>query len=420
MYEIKGRLRDDGTRFPIKIWLDPKTPIEPSCLEQALNLADLKFLHQWVVLLPDVHTGYGMPIGAVIAAMDHIIPNAVGKDIGCGVVFFATDLPAEAVRAENKKGSSVAELVVKELLKNIPVGFEHHKSKQESKKLDELLKPSSEFYRELIKHPVLAEACFPSGWYQLGTLGSGNHFIELQEDEQGMLCVMLHSGSRNLGLQICDYFDRLAAKLNQEWKAALPKSYQLAYLPVECEAGQSYIAWMNMALTFAQENRRCLKERTFEVLREVVRSVLGEEVSIKGPVLDVHHNYASLEFHYGREVWVHRKGAIKAGKGEKGIVPGAMGSYSYVVEGLGNPESFCSSSHGAGRRMGRRQALKTFTRSEVEADLALRKVVIGKPKLNDIADESRFAYKDVEEVIAQELDLIKPVKKLKTVAVVKG
>lgn len=202
--------------------------------------------------------------------------------------------------------------------------------------------------------------------------------------------------------------------------STIPPSYQLAYLPVNDEAGQSYLRWMDMSLNFAGENRELMKERVKSILRRLVTKYTDFGDVEFGMEINAHHNYAALETHYGEEVWVHRKGAISAREGELGIVPGAMGRTSYIVKGLGNPESFCSCSHGAGRKMGRRMALATYSEKEVLKELKKHSVVLETPAPKGIADEAPFVYKDIEDVMAQQTDLAVPLLKLRTVAVVKG
>lgn len=201
--------------------------------------------------------------------------------------------------------------------------------------------------------------------------------------------------------------------------SSVPDEYRLAFLPVVSEAGRGYINWMNLALDFAQENRDKMMSVVTEILTTKVQKYLVTTPTYSSRI-NAHHNYASLEHHFGKNLWVHRKGAIRAREGELGIIPGAMGSYSYIVKGLQNDDSFHSCSHGAGRLMSRRQAMNTFTVEQVMVDLKEQKVVLGKNSKADIAEESRFAYKDIDFVISQELDLITPVKKLKTLGVVKG
>ena len=203
------------------------------------------------------------------------------------------------------------------------------------------------------------------------------------------------------------------------WHSRTPDEYRLAFLPVHTKEGQQYIRWMRLALDYAFENRACMMERVCAMVREHLKRYAGRTVSFTEP-LNCHHNYAALENHYGENVWVHRKGATRARLGEMAVIPGVMGSYSYVVEGKGNAESFHSSSHGAGRAYSRSGAMRAFTTEQVMVDLKKQGVVLGKRKKNDVAEECRFAYKDIDLVMEQQKDLVKPVKKLRTVGVVKG
>jgi len=388
---------------PIKVWLEDASQVEATCMEQAINLANLPCTFRHVVLLPDCHAGYGMPIGGVLAAQDAIIPNAVGNDIGCGVSFVHVDLPADLLHEVKVDNGTLAQKIVGDIMRSIPTGFEHQKSPQPSAVLDRF-KPPSFPVPELEKELERA-------YYQ---------FIELQADDEGRLGLMVHSGSRNLGLQICRAFDKRAQTLNAKLKSPVPREWQLAYLPTDTPEGKAYIAWMNMALGFAKENRSLMMQRLKEIVFENL-SKYGDidDIPINLEV-DAHHNYAALENHFGKTVWVHRKGAIRAGEDEYGIIPGAMGSFSYIVRGKGNPESFCSCSHGAGRVMSRNEAVKQFSVQEVIEDLKSQNVVLGKRKRSDVAEESRWAYKDINEVLKYQLDLVEPVLRLRTVAVVKG
>jgi tRNA-splicing ligase RtcB len=230
---------------------------------------------------------------------------------------------------------------------------------------------------------------------------------------------MIHSGSRNFGKQICDCFHNKARELNQKWKSEVPDYLRLAFLPVDSEEGRQYINWMNLALDFAAENRT----KMMYAARAVIEKWLGKHTDTAFNYTDeinCHHNYAAIEHHYGKNVWVHRKGAIRARAGEIAVIPGAMGSYSYVVEGLGNEMSFCSSSHGAGRRYSRKGAMAEFSVEEVMVDLQKQGVILGKHNKKDVPEESRFAYKDIDEVMENQTDLVKTVKRLKTIGVVKG
>ncbi len=357
--------------MPIKIWLENKEDIEESCLEQANNLSRLPFIHKWVALMPDTHTGMGMPIGGVIATDNVIIPNAVGVDIGCGMGFIQTDIEVEALKSVTTGNGTLIQAMIGEILRNIPVGFSHHKVRQQSRVLDEAIRNLDMYQVPELIHEI------EDGYYQIGTLGGGNHFIELQEDEDGKLCLMLHSGSRHFGYKICNHFHETARDLNNRWHSDVPASYRLSFLPIDIKQGQSYINWMNLAMDFAYENREHMMQNVVAVIDKYTRKYFGQTPDYSMPI-NCHHNYAALENHYDKNVWVHRKGAIRAREGELGIIPGAMGSYSYIVQGKGNPESFFSCSHGAGRRMSRKKAIKSFTIENVVLDLKNRDVVIGK------------------------------------------
>jgi len=405
---------NDKTKLPIRVWLKDDGDIEESCLEQAYNLSNLPFIYKWVSLMPDTHAGMGMPIGGVIATSGVIIPNAVGVDIGCGMVFCSTNILAKEIKEIETGNGNLIQAMIGDILRNIPLGFNHHKNAQPSFVLDRALE-------EMDKYEDNAELLgqIDAGFYQIGTLGGGNHFIELQEDDDGYLGIMIHSGSRNFGKQICDFFHHTARDLNQRWYSSVPDNYRLAFLPTDTKEGKQYINWMNLALDFAFENRSMMMLRCKAILDKWIGKFTDLCIEY-GEEINCHHNYASIEHHYGKNVWVHRKGATRAREGELAVVPGAMGSYSYVVEGLGNEMSFKSSSHGAGRRYSRKAAMQNFSTETVMLDLKNQGVVLGKHNKNDVAEESRFAYKDIDEVMENQSELVKPVKRLKTIGVVKG
>lgn len=407
-------IENDKTRFPIKAWLSGIDQIELSCIEQAYNLSNLPFLHKWVCLMPDTHTGKGMPIGGVIATKDVIIPNAVGVDIGCGMVFVATDIKYEEIKEVMVGTASIMQAMIGNIMRSVPVGFEKHKQKQDSAVLDLALQNMDKYEAD----PDLVHL-IEEGYFQVGTLGGGNHFIELQEDEEGYFGIMIHSGSRHLGKEICDYFHNKARELNSTWYSQVSDEYRLAFLPVHTKEGQQYINWMHLALDYAYENRERMMEQVCSVVKQHIEKYAGRTVSFTDQI-NCHHNYAALENHYDANVWVHRKGATRVRQGERAVIPGAMGSYSYVVEGKGNAESFHTSSHGAGRAYSRTGAMNAFTTEQVIVDLKEQGVILGKRKKNDVAEECRFAYKDIDEVMAQQMDIVTPVRKLKTVGVVKG
>ena len=407
-------INNENTKIPIKIWLPKDAMPEESCMEQAYHLANMPFLHKWVSLMPDTHTGMGMPIGGVIASEQVVIPNAVGADIGCGMGFVGTNIRAEDVKNIQTPNGSLIQGIVGDILRNVPVGFNRHKKKQESVCLDTAMQQLGLYEGN---PELLGE--IEGGYFQIGTLGGGNHFIEMQEDDEGFIGIMLHSGSRHFGNEICNLFNRKAKELNEKWHSGIPAEYRLAFLPMDTKEGQQYLRWMNLALDFAYENR----SKMLTAVKAIFEKWIGKYTNLSvgyGEEINCHHNYAAMEHHYGKNVLVHRKGATRAREGEIALIPGAMGSYSYVVRGKGNPESFCSSSHGAGRRYSRTGAMQAFSREEVISDLSEQGVVLGKHNKKDIAEESRFAYKDIDEVMANQVDLVEPIKRLKTIGVVKG
>ena len=400
--------------YPIKIWLEKEQDLEESCLEQALHLAQLPFLHKWVCLMPDTHTGMGMPIGGVIAAKGAVIPNAVGVDIGCGMAYVKTSIPVKALKETMTGSGNLVQGIVGDILRNIPVGFAHHKTPMPCYTLDRAMEELSLYEAD---SELLGQ--LEAGYFQVGTLGGGNHFIELQEDEEGFLSVMLHSGSRHFGKSVCDYFHQKAREQNCRWYSQVPDEYRLAFLPVDTPEGRQYLNWMNLSMDFARENREKLILAVKAVLEKWIGRYTDLELKYEEEI-NCHHNYAALENHFGENVWVHRKGAVRARKGELTVIPGAMGSYSYVVRGLGNPESFCTSSHGAGRAYSRRGAMEAFSCEEVMVDLKNQGVILGKKNKKDVAEESRFAYKDIDRVMENQKDLVEPVRRLRTIGVVKG
>jgi tRNA-splicing ligase RtcB len=399
----------ENVHKPIKSWCKN---IETDAMKQAINLANHPATYKHIALMPDCHVGYGMPIGGVIACDNAVIPNAVGVDIGCGMGAVETDFNAEKIEGMKQIRSLM------DYIKNrVPVGEgRSHKTQQSWDGFGEFL--------DTLKSD-------PPAWYSdsywardaknLGTLGGGNHFIELQVSDTGKVWLMLHSGSRNLGHRIASHYQKLAVDLNQKWKIVLPDT-NLAYLPADSE-GRDYIRDMNFALKYAAESR----SRMMEVFKEGVVEIFGDLNFIQD--INIHHNYANLENHSGKNLWIHRKGATSAQKEQPGIIPGSMGTASYIVKGLGNSESFMSCSHGAGRVMGRSQASRQLTVEE--CDKAMEGVVFDrwhsakqwsggrKKKYLDLS-EAPQAYKDIDQVIESEADLVKPLVRLKPLGVVKG
>lgn len=364
--------------------------------------------------MPDTHAGKGMPIGGVIAAKDVVIPNAVGVDIGCGMDFIPTNIRYDDIREIQTGNGTVIQSIIGNIMREIPLNTERHKTPQKSKVLDRAMQEMEKYEADEELVPFIKD-----GYFQVGSLGGGNHFIEVQEDQDGYLGIMIHSGSRHLGKTICDYFHNKARELNRKWYSEVKEEYRLAFLPVSSKEGKQYIHWMNLAMDYAFENRERMLDKVCSIVKEVVEKHTGITVEF-GQEINCHHNYAALENHYDANVWVHRKGAVRVREGEMAVIPGAMGSYSYIVEGKGNKDSFCTSSHGAGRNYSRTGAMQAFSVEKVMVDLKEQGVVLGKRKKNDVAEECRFAYKDIDQVMAQQLDIVTPVRKLKTVGVVKG
>ena len=385
-------------RIPIKLWTDD---IDSGALAQAKNLANLPFAFKWVSIMPDAHQGYGMPIGGVLATKDVIIPNAVGVDIGCGMCAVKTSL-TEIDRDTLKK-------IMGEIRKFVPVGFSHQKEKQ-----DEDLMPN----RGITDHLKIVGQEYQSALKQIGTLGGGNHFIVIQKGSDGFIWIMIHSGSRNLGYKVADYYNKLAVELNEKWHSKVPKEWELAFLPIDSEEAQDYIQEMSYCVDFALANRRLMMKRVMEVFLNLNGLNNNSRIDFE-QIINIAHNYASLENHFGQDVWVHRKGATLAREGTIGIIPGSQGTASYIVEGKGNPESFMSCSHGAGRRMGRNQARRELVlEDEVKAleDKGILHSIRGVKEL----DEAPSAYKPIKEVMKNQEDLVKVLVELKPLAVIKG
>ena len=380
----------------VKMWL---TEVEESAREQVENLASLPFVYHHIALMPDCHAGMGMPIGGVLATDGVVIPNAVGVDIGCGMCAVKTDIQVSDISQDVlRKG------IMSGIRDRIPLGMEHHKERQ-----DESLMPQGFD----IEKTTIVKNQYLSALKQIGTLGGGNHFIELQRDGDGFLWIMLHSGSRNLGKKVCDYYDKMARNLNEMWRSVVPTNIQLAFLPVRSKEFTDYWNEMLYCVEFALCNRRLMMHRIQEVIQDHFPNCSFE------PMINIAHNYAAWENHFGHNCIVHRKGAVRAREGEIGIIPGSQGTCSYIVEGLGNPDSFMSSSHGAGRLMSRTQAINTL---DLEAEIRLMEskgIVHGIRSQRDL-DEAASAYKDIDQVIALEADLVKIKTKLEAIAVIKG
>ncbi len=384
----------EGCRVPIKMWV---SDIEENALAQARNLANLPFIFKHVALMPDCHSGYGMPIGGVIATKGVVIPNAVGVDIGCGMCAVKTSL--------NEINTDVLKTIMSGIRELVPLGFDHHKQAQE-----ESLMPSLENVPE---HGIVYRQ-YTAAKKQIGTLGGGNHFIEIQKGSDRHVWIMIHSGSRNIGLKVAKHYNKLAIHLNERWHSSVDKKQDLAFLPIEIQEAKDYFAEMQYCVDFAFANRLLMMER----IKSVFTSVIGETFSAL-EFINIAHNYARWESHFGTDVIVHRKGATSAREGEVGIIPGSQGTKSYIIQGKGNTESFQSCSHGAGRTMGRKQAQRELVLEEEIEKLNSRGIVHSIRNTRDL-DEAPGAYKNIDTVMANQVDLVEILVELNPLAVIKG
>lgn len=359
-------------RIPIKLWLDD---IEEGALQQAKNLANLPFSYKHVAIMPDSHQGFGMPIGGVLATKDMIIPNAVGFDIGCGMLAVKTtltEIDTDSIKTIMGKAREV-----------VPLGFKHQDTPQEWGGFDNA--PDIQIIQQELA----------SARKQLGTLGGGNHFIEIQSGSDGHIWVMIHSGSRNFGLKTADAYHKKAVAMCERWVSNIPDK-DLAFLPLDTLEGREYLTAMNYCLDFAFANRALMMKNILEIVSDLTGATIEQEVNI-------HHNYAQIENHFGEDVIVHRKGATKATTDTIGIIPGSMGSHSYIVSGKGNPDSFMSCSHGAGRKMGRKQAERAL--DLVQEQEKMKGIVHGLRSVSNL-DEAPGAYKDIDVVMENQKDLV--------------
>ncbi|MBF0205269.1 MAG: RtcB family protein [Oligoflexia bacterium] len=374
---------------------------EEDCLQQAANLSNFPFTFKHVALMPDTHTGYGMPIGGVVGLLGVISPNMVGVDIGCGMCAVKTSLQGD-LRDKDLKD------ILSLIRRAIPVGFKHHK-RDTLPDYDLLPALPQELVscKETVlrrEEKVLLE--------QLGTLGGGNHFIEIQRGSDGHIWFMLHSGSRNLGLQVANYYNKIAIRLNQRIAPQIPKEWQLAYLPLDSDEGVVYMQEMQYCLSFAAANRNVMAMRIKAAISEITAAQFLDEINI-------HHNYARMEKHFDTQLMVHRKGATSAFEGELGIIPGSQGTPSYIVRGKGNEQAFKSSSHGAGRKMGREEAKRRLNFEQEKRCLDDLGIIHSLRSVRSL-DEAPSAYKDIDVVMEEQRDLVDIVLKLTPLAVIKG
>lgn len=413
-------IKEEGAR-PIKAWVGTKKvpipghedkpdhfhfvlDIEDEALQQAKNLARLPFIAgNGVALMPDVHAGKGSTIGSVIATDKAIIPAAVGVDIGCGM---------NAVRLSLKDVDLPDSLLAirNQIERDVPLGAGGDRGDRPAGMGQALFDGIKEIEA---KHPKLRgnRSLAKKASDQLGSLGSGNHFIELCLDENKDVWIMLHSGSRGIGNMIGTYFIEKAKRRMEQYFIHLPDG-DLAYLPEDTDDFNDYVEAVNWAQSYALENRRVM----MEVVIAALRRHIPKEFSITQEAINCHHNYVEKENHFGRNLWVTRKGAIRAREGDLGIIPGSMGQRSYIVRGKGHLEAYCSCSHGAGRAMSRTAAKKRFT----VADLKAQTEGVECRKDADVLDEIPSAYKSIDQVMNNQADLVEVIHELKAVLCVKG
>ncbi len=378
------------------MWLDD---IEPGALEQAKNLANLPFAFSHISVMPDAHQGFGMPIGGVLATRGVVIPNAVGVDIGCGISAARTSLEVIS--------SSEVRAVLNEIRRVIPVGFTHHKREQ-----DEGLMPDRNHFT--FSKGMIVNREYKSALRQLGTLGGGNHFVEIQKGSDGFVWIMVHSGSRNIGYKVAEHYNKIAKEQTGKGRKRIPPKWDLAYLLTGSDEEKKYFEEMQYCMDFAFASRRLMIER----IKMVFSDLFGSDVHLDN-FINIAHNYAASENHFGEQVIVHRKGATSAKKGEAGIIPGSQGAPSFIVKGKGNPDSFLSCSHGAGRKMGRKQAIRELD-LEYEKNKLEKKGIIHSLHSRKDLDEAGSAYKDINEVMKNQEDLVEIVTELNPLGVIKG
>ena len=392
---------DAAYGVPVKIFTND---IDQDSIEQLTKMAQLQFIHSHIAVMPDVHVGKGATVGSVIPTKHAIIPAAVGVDIGCGM---------NAIRLKLKSSQLPDNLssLRHAIERKVPVGFDLHK--QVKAKASTLTPLDKRLQPIISKHPGLVRMLrkFDMTWQkQLGTLGGGNHFIELCLDENQDVWIMLHSGSRGLGNVIGTYFIELAKKEAQHRFGHVPDK-DLSYFAEGSASFDDYVEAVEWAQAYAYENRREMMRLILEAIRPLLPSF-----QLTKEAINCHHNYVSQEQHDGEDLLITRKGAIRAGKDELGIIPGSMGARSYIIRGKGHPDSFCSCSHGAGRKMSRNKAKHLFN----QQDLIQQTQGIECRKDVGVIDEIPAAYKDIDQVMAHQSDLIEVVHTLKQVLCIKG
>jgi tRNA-splicing ligase RtcB len=398
-------------QVPIKAWIDG-VALEDAASKQLDNIAKMPFIHHHMAVMPDVHHGMGATVGSVIPTIGAIIPAAVGVDIGCGMMAHRTSLTADDL-PDNLFGIRSA------IEERVPHGRTDNGGLNDRGAWGEVQPWLTNYEADLRwddlkalvdRHPKITQAAERSR-HHVGTLGTGNHFIEICLDQDNRVWIMLHSGSRGVGNRIGSYFIELAKADMKKWFINVP-DVDLSYFPEGTDHFKDYMKAVSWAQNFARTNRQAMMAAAIAGLQ----SQIDKPFETDCEAVNCHHNYVNTEKHYGKQVYLTRKGAVRAREGDLGIIPGSMGAKSFIVRGKGNPESFCSCSHGAGRAMSRTQAKKRFT---IEDHIAAMGNVEARRDA-DVIDETPMAYKPIEAVMAAQADLVEIVHTLKQVVVVKG
>jgi tRNA-splicing ligase RtcB len=412
------------SNIPIKIWGEVPN-LDEATLNETIRVAELPYAESHVALMADGHaTGGYMPVGGVLATKDVVVPDAVSNDIGCGIIFKQTNIDS-SVLEEKEDGITLAQKLVNNILGAVPTGREHWGINSENNdytKLTELnIDLRDRFSTSIIntgkvmRNHTLNELIEQS--YEIvGTLGGGNHFIEIQKNQDNKIAIMIHTGSRSVGSIVNTYFHNLAEKKNEEWYIDVIADDIIPFLPLRSKEGEAYLDAMQYALDVAKLNREVLMKKAETALKDVL-SYVDYEITRE---VNAHHNYASYENVNGVNYMVHRKGAIRARESDIIPIAGAMGANSYICKGKSNPDSFKSCSHGAGRVHSRTSARNEFSIEEVKKDLKEKNIAIAVDVLDGVVEEYRLAYKNIDNVIKEQEDLIDVVDVLSTVAVVKG
>lgn len=387
-------------KFPVKVWSDF---VEKEALEQLHNVSNMPFIHRHVAVMPDVHAGIGATVGSVIPTVGAVIPAAVGVDIGCGMCVVPTSLTANDLPDSLKT-------IRLDIESAIPVGFNAYPDGEHLFGIDYQHLADPDIFDLMKEYKIEAGKQSPA--QQMGSLGGGNHFIEVCLNQEGQVWLMLHSGSRGIGNKIGSRFIEIARKDMERHFINLPDR-DLAYLPEGTQHFDDYVKAVEWAQQYAMLNRKVMLRRLVDVMKKHFPQM---EIDLENRAINCHHNYISREHHFGKNCIVTRKGAVRARKGELGIIPGSMGTRSYIVEGLGNEDSFHSCSHGAGRTMSRTKAKATFT---LEDHMKATEGVECR-KDADVIDETPAAYKDIDQVMTNQTDLVRPLHTLKQVLCVKG